>query len=53
MLQSNPQKKNNLHKWKVVLKERIVVIRKLHKPKEGKKGRKKEWIFCKQKKMHK
>ncbi len=53
MLQSNPQKKNNLHKWKVVLKERIVVIQKLHKPKEEKKGRKKEWIFCKQKKMHK
>jgi hypothetical protein len=42
--------KINLHKWKVVLKERIVVTQKLHKPKEGKKERKKEWMFCKQKK---
>ncbi len=41
--------KINLHKWKVVLKERIVVTQKLHKPKKERKRERKNGFLVNKK----
>lgn len=45
-----PPQKENLHQWKNCLERKNCCNTKIAQAKEGKKERKKELIFCKQKK---